>query len=59
MSAPFDRIDAPAGINIMLQMKPAALQVPTPGLAGVARFAQPQMDQCFLHQIIVKCFILG
>src|SRR6266567_1126548 len=50
MPAALDRINALAGINIMLEMEPAALQVPTPGLTRVASFAQPQMDQRFLHQ---------
>ena len=38
----------------MLEMKPAALQVPAPGLAWPAGFGEPQMDHCFLQQVLAQ-----
>ena len=38
----------------MLQMKSAALQVPTPGLTGAPGFSQPQMHHGLLQQVLAQ-----
>ena len=50
----FRRIDAAAAVEIMLEMKPAALQVPASGLARPSGFSEPQMDHRFLQQVLAQ-----
>ena len=53
-SAAFARVNASSALEIMLQMKPATLQVLAPRLAGSARFDEPYMYRCLLQQVLAQ-----
>ena len=51
------RIQAASSLNIVQQMKQAALDIPTLTLTWTAEFLLPQMDHGFLRQVLPRGFI--
>ena len=43
--------------HVILQKEPAALEIPTLGVAGVLLLPQPEVNDGFLSQIVVQCAI--
>jgi hypothetical protein len=52
-----ERIHAPSGTQVMLQIKPAALQVPARRLPRLPALNQPKMYPGFLQEILLKSWI--